>query len=72
MSQTWEHLVRNCCRLRDHQMEQLKSVGNVTGGRAGSCPNVQISDLFCIEDCDQAVMDIQPATEVRKFPPTLK
>jgi len=28
---------------------------------------VQIDELFCIEDCEQAVLDFRAATEVSKF-----
>jgi hypothetical protein len=31
--------------------------------------NNQNSELFTIEECDQAVMDFLAATEVGKFPP---
>jgi hypothetical protein len=30
---------------------------------------VQISELFSMEKCDQAVMDFLAATDVGKFPP---
>jgi hypothetical protein len=32
------------------------------------CQHVQISELFSLEMCDQAVMDFLAATEVGKFP----
>jgi hypothetical protein len=32
---------------------------------------VQISELFSMEKCDQAVMDFLAATDVGKFPPKL-
>jgi hypothetical protein len=43
--------------------------GKATGWKAGRCRHVQISELFSIEECDQAVMDFLAATEVGKFPP---
>jgi len=33
------------------------------------CRHVQISELFSMEKCDQAVMDFLAATDVGKFPP---
>ena len=46
-----------------------KAVGKVTGWKAGRCRHVQISELFSMEECDQAVVDFLAATEVGKFPP---
>jgi len=51
------------------QTELCKAVGKATGWKAGRCRHVQISELFSIEECDQAVMDFLAATEVGKFPP---
>jgi hypothetical protein len=45
----------------------IEGSGKVTGWIAGRCRHVQISELFSIEEYDQAVMDILAATEVRKF-----
>jgi len=47
----------------------LTAVGNVKGWNAARCPYGQISDLFIMEDCVQAVIDILVNTEVSKFPP---
>jgi hypothetical protein len=69
MSQTWEHLFRHCSRWKDQQNTLWKTVGQTTGWKAGRCRHVQISELFTIEVCDQAVMDFLAATEVEKFPP---
>jgi len=33
------------------------------------CQHVQVSDLFSIDECDQAVMDFLVANEVGKFSP---
>jgi len=33
---------------------------------------VQISELFSIDECDQAMMDFLAAIEVGKFPPKVK
>jgi len=68
VSQTQKHLSRHCSRCRDHQNEMGKAVGKATGWTAGRCRHVQISELFSIEECDQAVMDSLAATEVGKFP----
>jgi hypothetical protein len=44
-------------------------VGKETGWKAGRCRHMQISELFSMEECDQAVPDFLVATEVGKFPP---
>jgi hypothetical protein len=68
-AQTREHLFRHCSRWRDQQKALWKVVGKVMGWKAGRCRHRQISELFSIEECDQAVMDFMAATEVGKFPP---
>jgi len=68
-AQTREHLFRNCSQWRDQQQALWKAVGKTTGWKAGRCRHVQISELFSMEECDQAVMDFLAATEVTKFPP---
>jgi len=70
VSQTREHLLRQCSLWRVHQTELWKAVRKETGWRTGRCRHVQISDLFSLEECDQAVMDFLAATEVGKFPPS--
>jgi hypothetical protein len=67
-----EHLIRQCSRWNDDQKELWKAVGKATGWKAGRCRHVQISELFSIEECDQAVIDFLAATEVEKFPPKVK
>jgi len=69
MSLTREHLFRHCSWWRDQQRELWKVEGKATGWKAGRCRHVQISELFTIGKCDQAVMDSLVATEVGKFPP---
>ena len=66
---TWDHLFHHCSRWRDQQKAQWKEVGKATGWNAGRCRPVQISELFSIEEGDQAVMNFMAATEVGKFPP---
>jgi hypothetical protein len=44
-------------------------VGKVTDWNAGRCQHVQVSELFSIEECNQAMMDFLAATEVWKFSP---
>jgi hypothetical protein len=39
------------------------------GWTAGRCIHVQISGLFSMEKCDQAVMYCLATTDVGKFPP---
>jgi len=68
-TQTREHLIRHCSRWRDQQIALWKAVGKATGWKAGRCRHVQLSELFSIEMCDQAVMDFLAATEVGKFLP---
>jgi len=70
VSQMREHLFRHCSCWRVHQRDLWKAVRKATGWRAGRCCHVQISELFSIEECDQAVMDFLTATEVGKFPPS--
>ena len=45
-----------------------KAVGKVKGWKAGRCRHVQVSELFFMEQCDQAVVDFLAATQVVKFP----
>ena len=68
-SQTREHLFRHCSRWREQQKVLCKAVGKVTGWKAGRCRHVQVSELFSMEECDQAVVDFLAAPEVGKFPP---
>jgi hypothetical protein len=69
VAQMWEHSFRHCSWWRDQQMTLWIAVGKATGWKAGGCRHMQISELFSTEECDQVVMDILVATEVRKFPP---
>jgi len=69
VAQTWEHLFRHCSRWRDQQKVLWDVVGKVTGWKAGRCRQVQVSELFAIEECDQAVVDFLAVTEVGKFLP---
>jgi hypothetical protein len=68
-AQTQERLFHHCCRWKDQQKAHWKAVGKATGRKVGRCRHVQVSELFAMEECDQAVMDFLAATEVRKFPP---
>jgi len=43
-------------------------VGKAMGWKASRCRNIQISELFSMETCDQAVMDFLAATDIGKFP----
>ena len=55
-------------KWNDEQRALWKAVGRATGWEAGEvCRRVQISELFSIEKCDQAVMDFLAATEVGKL-----
>jgi len=69
VSQMQEHDFRHCSQWRDHQRELWMAVGKAMGWTACRCRHVQISELFTIEECDQAVMDFLAATEVGKFSP---
>jgi hypothetical protein len=69
VAQTREHLFRHCSWWRDQQNVLWKAVGKVKGWKAGRCRHVQVSELFSMEECDQAVVDFLAATEVGKFPP---
>jgi hypothetical protein len=66
---TREHLFRHCSRWKTQQKPLRKTVGQTTGWKAGRCQHVQISELFTIEESQQAVMDFLAATEDRKLPP---
>ena len=68
-AQTREHLFCHCSRWRDQQQTLWKAVGKVTGWIVGRCRHMQISELFSMEECEQAVMDFPAATEVGMFPP---
>jgi len=39
------------------------------GWKVSKCRNIQISELFSIEICGQAMMDFLAGTEIGKFPP---
>jgi hypothetical protein len=67
--QTQDHLFRHCSRWHDQQMIVRKTVGQATGWKVGRCRQVQISERYTIEECDQAVMDFLADMEVGKFPP---
>jgi hypothetical protein len=67
-AQAREHLFRHCRKWKNEQWELWKAVGRETGWKAGRCRHVQISELFSLETCDQAVLDFLAATEVGKFP----
>jgi hypothetical protein len=69
VAQTQEHIFPHCSRWRDQQKTLWKGVGKAMGWKAGRCRHVQISELFSIEESDQAVMDFLAATDVGKFPP---
>jgi hypothetical protein len=43
-------------------------VGKATGWKAGRCRHEQVSELFSMEKCDEAVIDFLAATDVVKFP----
>jgi len=43
--------------------------GDTSRQHSGKCRHMQISELFSMEEWDQAVVDFLAATEVRKFPP---
>jgi hypothetical protein len=68
-AQMQEHLVRRCIWWRDQESTQWNAVGQGTDWKAGRCRQVQSSELFSMEECNQAVMDFLAATEFRKFPP---
>jgi len=69
--QTREQLFCHCSRWKDQQTELGKAVGMAMGWKAGRRRHVQISELFSMERCDQAVMDFLAATDIGKFPPKL-
>jgi len=68
VAQMWEHILRHSSRWRDQQQTQWKTVQKATGCKACRCTHVQISELFSVEECDEAVMDCLSATDVGKVP----
>ena len=69
VAQMQEQLFRHCSRWKDQQKEHWKAVGKAMGWNAGRCRHVQVSKLFSMEKCDQAVMDFLATTDDGKFPP---
>jgi len=67
VSETRENLFHHCSRWKDLQKTLWKTVGQATGWKVGRCRHVQISELFTIGECVQAVMDFLVATEVGMF-----
>jgi hypothetical protein len=65
-----EHLFRHCSQWTQQQKALSKAVGKVMGWKAGRCRHMQVSELFYMEQCDQAVVDFLAAAEVGKFLPT--
>jgi hypothetical protein len=63
-----EHHFRHCGRWKHQQQELWKRVGKATGWKPGRCRQVQISELFSMEICDNAVINILAATDIGKFP----
>ena len=68
-AQTREHRFHHCSRWSDQQKTLWKAEGKTRGWKAGRCRHMQVSELFSMEVCNQAVMDFLAATEVGNFPP---
>jgi hypothetical protein len=47
----------------------MEGGGKATGCNVGRCRHMHITELYYVEECDQAVMEFLAATEVGKFPP---
>jgi hypothetical protein len=59
-------------RQRKNEQQGLwKAAGRAMGLKVGRCWHVQISELFSLEKCDQAVMDFLTATDEGSFLPGL-
>jgi hypothetical protein len=69
VAQRREHFLHYCSRWIYQQRKLWKLVGKVTGWKVGQCLRAQVSELFSMEICDKAVMDLLAATDLRKFPP---
>jgi len=65
-SQTREHLFRHCKRWKHEQRKLWKAVGWMTGWKAGTCRHKQISELFSMEICDQAMIDFEASLRPRR------
>jgi len=68
-ARTRKHLFRHGIQWRDLQKALWIAVGKVMGWKAGRYRHVQVSELFSLEECDEAVMNFLVATEVGKLPP---
>jgi len=68
-AQMREHLFNHCSRWSNQESTLWIGVGKGTGSKAARSRPVQISALFSVAECDQAVMHFLVATEVGKFPP---
>jgi hypothetical protein len=68
VAQMLEHHFHHCGRWIHQQQELWKKVGMATGWKPGRCRQVQISELFSMEICDNAVINIVAATDIGKFP----
>ena len=69
--QMQKHLFRHSSEWQDMLQMLWMKVGMFARWNASRCWHVQISELFWIETCDQAVMDFMAATNIRKFRPKL-
>jgi len=68
-AQMWDYLIHHCSRWRDHEKALWKAVGKATGWKVGRCRHVQVSEMFSMAECDQAVKDFLATTAVGKFLP---
>jgi DNA-binding ferritin-like protein (Dps family) len=69
VAQTQEHLFHHCSQWKNQQNALWKAVEMATSWKEGRFMHVQVSELFSMEKCDQAMMDFLTATDVGKFPP---
>jgi len=69
VARTREDLFGHCSRWKDQQSALWKVLGKAKGWKAGRCRHMQVSELFSIEECDEAVIDFLAAAEVGKLLP---
>jgi hypothetical protein len=69
LTQTRDHLFRQCSWWKNQQNALWKAVRKAMVCKAGRCQHVHVSELVSMENCDQAVIHFLGATDIRKFPP---
>lgn len=69
MTQTQEHHFCHYSQWKDQKNVVWKMVGESTRWKASRWRHLQVSELLCMEEYKQVVMDFLASTEVGRFPP---